>query len=91
MRSLDDDHPDFGDWPSDASDTELPGGGPPNKTPICEDPEEWADYWSEELAILYHYATDHAAQYGWAILDDCPFADFVEFCYRKSSKTPPCC
>lgn len=90
MRSADDDlHPDFADWSSDGSDTELPGL-PPSKTPIC-DPEEWSDYWSEELAILYHYATDHAAQYGWAILDECPFADFVEFCYKKSSKLPPSC
>lgn len=85
----DDPHPDFADWPSEGSDSEVPGL-PPSKTPIA-DPEDWADYWSEELAILYHYATDHAAQYGWAILDECPFADFVEFCYRKSSKTPPCC
>lgn len=57
----------------------------------CQDLEEWSDYWSEELAILYHVAKDQCDGSGWAILDRCSFPDFVEFCYKFSSKFPPKC
>ena len=93
MRSPDGDSDFGGGWDSDDSDytTEnLPPSLPRHLIPI-EDPEEWADYWSEELAILYHHARDHADQYGWAILDTCTFPDFVQFCWSHSSKVPPPC
>lgn len=89
MRTSDCDNTEFGEWDSDASETGI-SSRPRHHIPI-QDPEEWADYWSEELAILFHYAKDHAEQYGWAILDTCAFPEFVEFCYKHSSKTPPPC
>ena len=61
----------------------------PNHLIPIADPEEWSDYWSEELAILFHVAKDQCDQYGWTILDTCKFTDFVHFCHANSSKTPP--
>ncbi len=56
-----------------------------------EDPEEWADYWSEELVTLYHGLEDHARAMGTYVLDRCTFPDFVEFCFKFSSgRRPPC-
>lgn len=55
------------------------------------DPEEWADYWSEELVTMYHSLQEQASQLGAYVLDTCAFPDFVEFCHRFSSgRKPPC-
>lgn len=95
MRSPDGDSEFFGGgWDSDDSETTAENGVPshlPRHLIPIQDPEEWADYWSEELAILYHHARDHADQYGWAILDTCTFPEFVQFCWTHSSKVPPPC
>ena len=77
-------------YDTDDSETFETGALPAHRIPI-HDPEEWSNYWSEELVILYHIATDHAAQYGWSILDTGTFAKFVEYAYENSSKCPPPC
>lgn len=74
---------------SDTDSEEDPHKFIPNHRIPIQDPEEWSDYWSEELAIVYHLAKEQCDQYGWQILDTCTFAAFVEFCHANSSKTPP--
>ena len=69
---------------------DLPPALPPHLTPI-NDPEEWSNYWSEELVTLYHSLIDHARDAGWALVDVCSFANFVEFAYAHSSRLPPPC
>lgn len=58
------------------------------RQPIA-DPEVWMDYWSEELLTLWHLVQDQCASNGYAILDRCSITDFADFCFRKSSGTPP--
>ena len=71
--------------------SELEAGEVPSHLIPIEDPEEWSNYWSEELVILYHSLSDHARNAGWALLDACTFANFVEFVYSHSSRLPPPC
>ena len=56
---------------------------------LVTDPEVWADYYSEELAILWHNLQDQCSAMGWAVLDKGTFPDFVTFCLNHSSKVPP--
>lgn len=57
--------------------------------PVVTDPEEWQDYWSEELVTLWHLVSDTAKSMGAYVLDACTFSDFAAFCFQKSSGRKP--
>lgn len=64
--------------------------GPPHTIPV-DDVETWGDYWSEDLAIVYHVLKDQVDSMGLPMLERCTFNDFVDFVYAMSSKLPPKC
>ena len=69
-------------------ETGAVGGG---RADTVRDPEEWEDYWSEELVTLYHCVQDRARGMGAYVLDACTFHDFAPVCWRHSSgRKPPC-
>lgn len=61
----------------------------PEEDPGVTDPEEWQDYWSEELVTLWHSLKDQAQSMGAYVLDTCTFADFTHFCFTHSSGRKP--
>ena len=58
---------------------------------IVTDPEVWADYHSEFLAVGYHVLKEQFESMGVPVLDTCAFPAFVDFCFKHSSgHVPPC-
>lgn len=53
------------------------------------DPEVWMDYWSEELLTLWHDVQERCGMLGAAVLDECDFPAFAQFCWEHSSRYPP--
>ena len=61
----------------------------PTRKGVVLDPEVWMDYWSEELVILWHGLQEHSQSMGAAVLDECTFSAFANFCWHHSSRRPP--
>jgi hypothetical protein len=68
----------------DESADELASDGLP-PAPL-QDPQDFEDYWSEELVILYHALIDRSAGSGWRLFENLDFCDFCKFAYDKSSR-----
>lgn len=70
---------------SDSDDGQHPGNfvRPP---PPLQDPQDFEDYWSEELVILYHALIDRAAGNGWRVFESLDFCEFCKFAYEHSSR-----
>lgn len=49
-------------------------------------PEEWQDYFSEELLDAYYTLTEGFSSRGFPIFDNMSFHDFATFAYEKSTK-----
>lgn len=77
-----------GEDPYDDNDAAEIDETPAHLIPIV-DIEEWSDYWSEELAIVYHVLREQTDAMGLPMLEKATFNDFVEFVYNSSSKYPP--
>lgn len=56
---------------------------------IIDDPEVWMDHYSEELLDLWYGLKERCEGLGLAILDDCQFPNFAQFCFQFSSGRPP--
>ena len=54
---------------------------------VLENPQDFEDYWSEELVILYHTLIDKAAGSGWRLFERLDFCEFCKFAYAFSSLT----
>lgn len=54
---------------------------------VLESPQDFEDYWSEELVILYHALIDKAAGSGWRLFERLDFCEFCKFAYVHSSLT----
>lgn len=61
----------------------------PSRKGRVSDPEVWMDYWSDELVMLWHSLQEHSQAMGAAVLDECDFPAFAEFCWHHSSRRPP--
>lgn len=61
----------------------------PEYDPYEQDYETWCDYYSEELATLYHSLKDHAAAMGLPMLEHMDMPTFCEFAFRVSSGRKP--
>ena len=61
----------------------------PEYDPYEQDYETWCDYYSEELATLYHSLKDHAAAMGLPMLEHMDMPAFCEFAFRVSSGRKP--
>ena len=71
----------------DSHHIDLPGGIPSDDVvPPLEDPQDFEDYWSEELVILYHSLIDRSAGSGWRLFEHLDFCDFCKFAYTHSSR-----
>lgn len=66
-------------------DSDDEAGGPR----VIQDPEEWMDYYSEELLDLWYDLKERCESRGFAILDTCTFPNFAQFCFQFSSGRPP--
>lgn len=53
---------------------------------LPEDCEVWHDYLSGELSSLWLSCKEFIEANAFPILDECSYADFVQFCFERSSK-----
>lgn len=68
-----------------SGDDESPGAQFLRSAPPLLNPQDFEDYWSEELVILYHALIDRARGHGWRLFESLDFCDFCKFAYTKSS------
>ena len=54
-----------------------------------EDYETWCDYFSDELATLYHSLKDHTAAMGLPMMEHVDMSAFCEFAFKYSSGRKP--
>lgn len=57
--------------------------------PYERDYETWCDYYSEELATLYHSLKDRAAAMGLPMFEYMTMQAFCEFAFKMSSGRKP--
>jgi len=55
----------------------------PEPAADVDDPEEWESHWADELWAMWRAL--QSVRHGYAVLDRASFADFTEFCFRRSS------
>lgn len=84
MAWSDDEHATDCSWDSDGD-----GGAAGRASRVIQDPEEWMDYYSEELLDLWYGLKERCEALGFAVLDVCTFPDFAQFCFQFSSGHPP--
>lgn len=53
------------------------------------DYETWCDYFSDELATLYHSLKDHAAAMGLPMMEHMDMSAFCHFAFKYSSGRKP--